>query len=186
MIHPDTYVKKTHKGLGLFTKRPFKRGEILWIIDDVDVKIPLDEYNKFDPFLKKKLNIYSYLDYNKRAIVPWDEGKYVNHSCAPNSTGLLQYDNISIALCDIAEETEIVEDYNSYFGHFETFECKCGSPNCRGLVSQDNAYSADLRLSLEEMAPVIWSLPQPLLSVESDENSDFLEILKSYTENKNK
>lgn len=185
MIHPDTYVKNTHKGLGLFTKRPFKRGEILWIIDDVDVKIPLAEYQNFDPLLKKKLNIYSYLDYGNRAIVPWDEGKYVNHSCAPNSTGLLQFDNISIALRDIAAEEEIVEDYNSYFGHFETFECKCGSPNCRGIVSQEKAYSPDLRLSLAEMAHIIWSLPQPLLAIESDENIEFLEILNSYSD-KNK
>jgi hypothetical protein len=180
MIHPDTYVKNTPKGLGLFAGRPFQKGEILWIADDVDAKIPLEDYKTFDSYQQKKLNIYSYLDNKNRVIIPWDEGKYVNHSCAPNSTGVLQFDNISIAKCEIEKDEEIVEDYYSYFGHFESFQCRCGSPACRGVVEQENSYHSNLRFDLSEVAQDILELPQPLLQVQSHENHEFLKVLRTY------
>lgn len=180
MIHPDTYVKDTPKGLGLFAKRPFRRGEILWIIDDVDARIPLAEYEALSDFQRNKINIYCYLDYLNRVIVPWDEGKYVNHSCDPNSTGLLEFDNLSIALRDIAQDEEIVEDYYCYYGHFETFTCRCGSSNCRNLIAQEASFDPGLRIPLEEIAPLILSLPQPLLAVVSVENRALFERLDAF------
>ncbi|MFD2574332.1 SET domain-containing protein-lysine N-methyltransferase [Spirosoma soli] len=123
--------------------------------------------------------MYSYLDYINRVIIPWDEGKYVNHSCASNSTGLLEFDNISIALRDISPGDEIVEDYYCYFGHFESFDCRCGAPNCRRNIKQDNSYRADLRLSLYDVPPLLLSLPQPLPAIRSSENDDFLRVLHS-------
>jgi uncharacterized protein len=184
VIHPDTYISKTPKGMGVFAKRKFNRGEILWIADDFDVKIPLQTYEKLDMIQKAKFNIYSYLDYDKRVIVPWDEGKYVNHSCAPNSTGVLQYDNISVALHDIEKDEEIVEDYYSYYGHFETFTCHCGAPNCRHQIKRDETYDADLRLNLEDVAGLILGQPQYLLDVESKENKTFKSFLQAFA-NKN-
>lgn len=178
MIHPDTCVKPTPKGLGIFAKRPFRRGEILWIADDFDVKIPLAEYETLNRFERKKLDVYSYLDSRGRVVIAWDEGKYVNHACAPNSTGLLEFDNISIALRDIAADEEIVEDYYSYFGHFESFRCQCGAPNCRGEIREDNSYESALRLSIHDVAPLLRSLPQVLLQVESEENRELMELLQ--------
>jgi hypothetical protein len=178
MIHPDTCVKPTPKGLGMFAKRPFRRGEILWIADDFDVKIPLAEYETLNRFERKKLDVYSYLDSRGRVIIAWDEGKYVNHSCSPNSTGLLEFDNISIALRDIAAGEEIVEDYYSYFGHFERFTCQCGAPNCRGEIRDTNSYEPTLRLSIHDVAPLLRSLPQLLLQVQSEENRELMELLQ--------
>lgn len=48
MIHPDTYLKSTAKGLELFAKRRFEHGTVLWITDDVDAKIPLSDYFLLD------------------------------------------------------------------------------------------------------------------------------------------
>jgi uncharacterized protein len=186
VIHPDTYIAKTSKGMGVFTKRKFSRGEILWIADDFDVKIPLQTYEALDPIQKAKFNVYSYLDYDKRVIVPWDEGKYVNHSCAPNSTGVLQYDNISVALRDIEKDEEIVEDYYSYYGHFETFNCHCGAPNCRHIIRHDETYDADLRLDLEDLAGLMLSLPQPLLDVVNKENKSFKSFLLAFAKKNGK
>ena len=170
MIHPDTYIKKTDKGFGVFARRRFQRGEILWIIDEADAKIPLVQYRQLSEFERRKLNIYCYLDEQDRVIIPWDEGKYVNHSCDPNSAGLLQFDNISVALRDIGSDEEIVEDYYGYYGHFETFECRCGAPNCRKRIQEHDSYQPALRLDLAEMAPLINTLPQALLAVNSEEN----------------
>lgn len=178
MIHPDIYVKSTHKGLGVFAGRDFKRGEILWIIDDNDVKLTLDHYHNSDD--QEKLNVYSYMDCNYNVIVAWDEGKYVNHDCDPNSTSLIQFDNISIALRDISKDEEIVEDYASYFAHFETFNCQCQSDKCRGKVSSENAFQEDLRLDLKEMAPIIRSMEQYLLTIDNSESRAFSEILDKF------
>ena len=180
MIHPDTYIKTTPKGLGLFAKRRFERGEILWIIDDIDAKLPLLHYLALDELQQQKLNTYSYLDNQNRVIIPWDEGKYVNHSCAPNSTGLLEFDNISIALKSIEPDEEIVEDYYGYFGHFETFSCRCGASSCRGIIAQGDTYRADLRLTLATIVPALLSLPQALLTIRSSENDVFLATLRQY------
>ncbi len=181
MIHPDTYIAKTPKGIGVFAKRKFNRGEILWIIDDIDLKIPIQVYEKIDSIQKSKLNIYSYEDYDKRVIVPWDEGKYVNHSCSPNCTGLLQFDNVSVAICDIEKDEEMVEDYYSYFAHFETFICGCGSPNCRKVIKSQDTYNSDLPLDLEEVAGLILSQPQVLLEMQSKESKILKSYLKSYS-----
>lgn len=177
MVHPDTCVQPTQKGLGLFAKRKFRKGEILWIADDFDIKIPLEDYLRIEVKQLEVLNIYSYLDYKNRVIVPWDAGKYVNHSCAPNSTGLLEFDNVSIALRDIQPGEEIVEDYCCYYGHFETFRCLCGAPNCRGIVGNDHSYDPHLRFHLEDIAAAIFSMKQYLLGIRSDENREFMEML---------
>lgn len=181
MIHPDTYVKRTHTGIGLFAKRPFQRGEILWITDDIDAKLPLAAYLALDAIQQQKLNIYSYVDNKNRVIIPWDEGKYVNHSCTPNSTSLLEFDNISIALRTIEADEEILEDYSSYYSHFESFTCQCGAPNCRGVVEQNHAYRSELRLALADIAPAIHSHPQTLLSIQSSENDLLLATLRNHS-----
>jgi hypothetical protein len=180
MIHPDTFLFPTAKGVGLFARRNFQRGEILWIIDDYDIKIPLEDYLSLDETYKQKFEIYGYIDSSREVIVPWDEGKYVNHGCEPNVTGTIQYDNISIALKDIQEGEEIVEDYSCYFGYFETFNCLCGSPHCRKIVCSSQGYRADLRLDLLEVANLIKFLDQPLLKIATKENSHFLKILSHY------
>lgn len=177
MTHPDTFVQLTHKGVGLFAGRSFKRGEILWLIDDFDVKIPLHVYTELGKQLRDKLDIYTYMDFNHRVIVPWDDGKYVNHSCEPNATGLLQFDNLTIALRDIEKGEEIVENYNSYFAHFETFDCACGTFHCEGKISSEEAYRPELRLDLNEIADLITSMDQYLLKFRTKENSAFLDML---------
>lgn len=180
MTHPDTYVKPTPKGLGLFAKRRFQPGEILWIIDDYDLKIPLATYERIAPAARRKLDVYSYLDFERRVIIPWDEGKYLNHACDPNATGLREFDNLSIACRAIGADEEITEDYGSYFGHFETFPCQCGSPRCRGTIRQDEPFRSEGRLALADVAELLFSLPQPLLEVPSREQAVLVELLRSH------
>ena len=59
--------------------------------------------------------------------MPGDNGRYVNHSCSPNCKYLVEFDNISVACKDIRAGEEITENYRSYYGHLESFECKCGA-----------------------------------------------------------
>ncbi|WP_128547539.1 SET domain-containing protein [Larkinella soli] len=178
MIHPDTYLKPTPKGLGIFAGRPFRRGEILWITDEMDARISLCDYAGLSELERRKVNVYSYLDSSNRIVMPWDEGKYVNHSCDPNSTSLTELDSISIALRDIAADEEIVEDYYSYCGHFESFQCRCGARHCRGYIHDGKTFEPGLRIPLREVAPLLLNLPQPLLAIRSEEKNRLLELLQ--------
>ena len=180
MIHPDTYVKQTSTGLGVFAARKFVRGEILWTSDDLDLKISQEDWDKLPWPIKEKVSIYGYLDFENRAIVAWDEGKLINHSCSPNSTGLLQFDNISVALRDIEKDEEILEDYYSYYGYFKTFNCECRAKNCRQVILNNNSYDPSLSLDLAEVSELIVSIPQYLLSIKSKVNEKFIAVLKSY------
>ncbi len=177
MLHPDTYLKMTPKGLGLFAKRRFERGAILWIEDDVDSKFPLSDYLAMDELQQQKLNTYSFLDYQNQVFIHWDEAKYINHSCAANSTGLLEFHNISIATRTIEPDEEITENYHCYFGHFESFTCTCGAPDCQGTVTQVDSYRADLRLRLADIQDSLRCQPQPLLAITSIEKDAFLALL---------
>lgn len=185
MIHPDTYVKQTSTGLGVFAARKFVRGEVLWISDDLDIKLSYEDYQKLPWQTKEKVSIYGYLDFDNRVVIAWDESKLVNHSCSPNSTGLLQFDNVSVALRDIEKDEEILEDYYSYYGHFETFNCGCQAEKCRQIILNNNSYDPSLRLDFAEVGELMTSIPQYLLSVKSKVNEEFLETLKLYLPQKN-
>lgn len=67
----------------------------------------------------------------------WDENPAEwapqNHSCRPNTA----YDGLNVlALCSIQPGQELTLDYASFLDNMmEPFQCRCGAPNCRGLVS---------------------------------------------------
>jgi SET domain-containing protein len=66
----------------------------------------------------------------------WDEDPSEwapqNHSCDAN-TGL---DGLNVvALRNISRNEELTLDYSQFLDeNMESFQCKCGSPNCRGLI----------------------------------------------------
>ena len=73
-----------------------------------------------------------------------------------------------------------MEDYYCYYGHFETFRCRCGAPNSRRTIEQTDSYRADLCLRLADIRPALLSQEQVLLSVKSSENDAFFDLLYTY------
>jgi len=62
-----------------------------------------------------------------------DSGKYINHSCFPNTK--VNEERQFIALSDIKKGEEITFDYNSTEDELaEQFYCNCGHKNCRGKI----------------------------------------------------
>lgn len=63
-----------------------------------------------------------------------DIGRYLNHSCDPNT--YIKVDDKSVrASRDIADGEEISFDYNeNEFEMATPFHCKCGSGKCRGEI----------------------------------------------------
>jgi len=128
-------VKKSGiSGKGVFSNRSFRKGEMILEIDDshvvTDPSKLTKEQHKFE---------LDYLADGKIVIMQAPE-RYMNHSCDPNSyvktvNGIRKI----FAMRDIQKGEEIVGDY-SINGHNEgTFQCRCGSENCR-LVYQGNFF----------------------------------------------
>jgi SET domain-containing protein len=75
------------------------------------------------------------------AAVGGNEARFINHSCNPNCEAVDDDGRIFIeALRDIRVGEELVYDYrlersgrwrNEYL---ERYACRCGSPNCRGVL----------------------------------------------------
>lgn len=60
-------------------------------------------------------------------------GKYVNHSCLPNT--MINANREFIALKEVKQGEELTFDYKSTEDELaEKFECNCGNPNCRGFI----------------------------------------------------
>jgi D-alanine-D-alanine ligase len=73
---------------------------------------------------------------SKEVYLLWDEDPAEwapqNHCCQPNTI----YDGLNvIALRDIQKGEELTLDYASFLDEqMESFQCRCGAPNCRGLI----------------------------------------------------
>ncbi|XP_074650466.1 uncharacterized protein LOC141905496 isoform X2 [Tubulanus polymorphus] len=90
-------------------------------------------------------------------------GRFVNHSCQPNSEMQKwqvngQYRIGLFALCDIPANSELTYDYNFHSFNLDAQqECKCGSTQCRGVVGgrtkrvngqpKEKSKSADTKLT---------------------------------------
>jgi SET domain-containing protein len=117
-------------GSGVFTKEHIQAGDcicplfgILYMLDQAKISYPK----------------YSYQISDTAAIETANEPGYINHSCSPN---IYLGNNWSFyAIHDIPADSEIVIDYATVDFFDYSFECDCGSENCRnifsGILSQD-------------------------------------------------
>jgi hypothetical protein len=96
------------------------------------------------PSEEKNLFIRYGLDVNFSQIVGPRAERYVytldnfiNHSCDPTLT-YDHYGNV-VTRHDLESDEELTIDYGCFTVNFdEGFECDCGSPNCRGIVTKDD------------------------------------------------
>lgn len=129
----DIIVKRVgKKGRGIFANRDFKKGEL--ILNIIHKKII--SYKQADKLSNYYNNHMSYVGNNKYAIM-YSPEKYVNHSCDPNA--YFKHINTKnekiIAMKPIKKGKEIVVDYTIDANDNWWMHCKCGSKNCRGLVT---------------------------------------------------
>ena len=73
--------------------------------------------------LQVGIDRYLYLD---------EPGRLVNHSCSPNAAVVSDITLVAIRLIVAGEEIRF--DYSTTIGDGWTMACRCGSPECRGLV----------------------------------------------------
>ena len=126
----DIIVKESKiDGKGVFASRNFKKGEIVvkW---DISRQLTKEEVDKLSGNEKR------YVAYMEgKYILMQPPARYVNHSCDANTYA----DNF----CDIAKRNikkgeEITGDYAEEDIPGQSFECKCGSKNCRRIIKTDS------------------------------------------------
>ena len=129
----NVVVKKSRiDGKGVFSNRRFKKGELILEMDDSHVVTDPTKLTKEQHELE-----LDYLADGKTVIMQTPE-RYINHSCDPNSyvetvSGIRKV----FAMRDIQKGEEIVGDYSINGYNEGTFECRCGSKNCR-LIYRGN------------------------------------------------
>ncbi len=134
MIHPDTVLQYINSeiGYGVYASKLIAKGTITYVKDMLELSVPGDSELFNDSFYSSILEKYSYIDTNGDYILSWDFGRFVNHSCNPNtlSTGY----GFEIAIRDILPGEQITDDYG-LFNLEVPMDCCCGEGQCRQVVA---------------------------------------------------
>jgi uncharacterized protein len=159
-------------GLGVFAIGEFKKEELILEIDDSTVITDPSKLTKHDHEFE--------LDYleNRKIIRMKTPERYINHSCDPNSfVKTIQGTRNVLAMREIRRREEITYDY-SINGYDEgTFECRCGSKNCRKIF-QGNFFKLPRQIQIKY-------LPYVENWFRSEHAKDFESLLKSLRPSKN-
>lgn len=135
-------------GTGVFAVRDLGPGEVLLEIDDsrvVDADHPLLPGERADHC--------DYLAGGRVVLMPVPE-RYVNHCCDPNAR--MQWvggGRRLVARRHIREGEEVTCDYSIDSAGSTLWECACGAPSCRRLVSAD--FFALPEAKLREYLPLL-------------------------------
>ncbi|MAX23940.1 MAG: SET domain-containing protein-lysine N-methyltransferase [Phycisphaeraceae bacterium] len=137
MIHPHTRTAHVNDqiGQGVFATTFIPKGAMTYVIDPLDIILPPDDPRITDPLTRDTVETYSYIGPDGSRIFSWDNARFVNHSCNPNtiSTGY----GFEIALRDIMPGEQITDDYG-LFNITWNLQCNCGDPKCRKLVTAND------------------------------------------------
>jgi SET domain-containing protein len=123
MLLISTYVAQSPiEGLGVFAGEPVRRGDLFWSFNPkFDICIRPEELEGLPPHMLDYLRRYTYphLELPGVVILDSDNGKFMNHSLAPN-TDFRIFDK-GYALVDIAEGEEITCNYFEFDPGFVGF-----------------------------------------------------------------
>lgn len=138
MIHPDTQLKfiSPEVGYGVFATKLIPRGTVTWVMDDFDQRFTPAQVAEVAPEYRQILTRYGFLDEDRNTVLSWDNARFVNHSCRPNS-GSGCDDTFEVAIRDIQAGEQLTDDYGE-FTLAEVFPCRCGHAECRGEVRPED------------------------------------------------
>jgi SET domain-containing protein len=130
----DLIVKKSRNGRGVFARRQFEVGEIVYVVTGSLVSGDIDE----DISDTVRDNLYRF-DCDTYISSQGTLGDFFNHSCEPN-TKIEKIKNILhfVAIKVIKKGEEVTFDYSTLIAKDDMWEmvCNCGSMACRKKVTQ--------------------------------------------------
>lgn len=113
-------------GKGLFAIKDLKKGEAVYSYPKGKI-LDRNEAGK----LSRREKVYlDRVGENEYEIIE-SPGRFVNHSCEPNTE---EKNRTGIALKDIKTGDETTIDYDKSVYLDEPFKCLCGSKNCRRFI----------------------------------------------------
>lgn len=131
-------VRSPIDGYGVFVQRDFAEGELIAAVDGVAWHDGEDVDDRYS--LKITDDVYYDMV---------DQTRWINHSCTPNcdiDAGLgddgQPWANV-IALRDISKGEELFYDY-AFPAHLAEI-CRCGSPDCRGAIVDEDEVEEGLK-----------------------------------------
>jgi len=138
MIHPNTELRfvDSQIGYGVFASSPIPKGSILYVQDQLEIRVTPELYATLGDASRAAVEKYSFIDPEGIRILSWDIAKYVNHSCSPNSLSTVW--GFEIAIRDIEAGEEVTDDYGLFNLDWE-MECSCGHKHCRQSIRADQA-----------------------------------------------
>jgi hypothetical protein len=150
-MHPALEVRDTGKyGLGVFATSPIQAGEIVCVAGGYILTTD-DEAWFSGEMADKPVEIEDDFYIGPRSDEDIDLCPHVriNHSCHPNVgiNGQILY----VAMRSIEPGEEVCLDYamhsaaNPKSELVFTFECRCGSPHCRGVFTEEDWRRSDLQ-----------------------------------------
>ena len=123
--------RSTH-GVCLVTTRLIRAGELVWELDEPSYT--LEEIESWPQERREAFEWYGFQCGVDRYSLPEGLSREMNHSCDPNTWWRGSY--ALVARSDIRPGEEITYDYSTAdVDHVFEMECNCGSPRCRGTVS---------------------------------------------------
>lgn len=118
-------------GIGAFAISKIKKGEVVFVKNGYILK---NEDKCSHSIIDCYWPINDKYVLGARTDAECDEVKlFINHSCNPNCG--LQGINVGVAIRDIMKDEEITFDYSMLDNEEYSFECSCGSSNCRGIIT---------------------------------------------------
>ncbi len=125
-------------GYGIYAIEKIYANELVFKGEELSQRIVTKKFveNNWDVNQKEIFKKYAY-PLSKEVFLLWDnnpcEWAPQNHSCSPNTA----YNGLNvIAIRNILKDEELTLDYASFLDeNMEPFNCQCGAPNCRGLIT---------------------------------------------------
>lgn len=136
MVHPSLQLKwiSEEKGYGLFAKELIPKGTVTYCQDPLDIVIKQKELPNYPEALKANILKFAFEPPSGDLVLSWDNAKYINHCCTPNSlsTGY----EFEIAVRDVEQGEELTTDYR-LFTKNNSFDYICHDSNCPGPLMHE-------------------------------------------------
>ena len=125
-------------GYGIYASRDIRTKELIFKGEEMAQRIVTRNYVERYWNVKEKETFRKYAyPLSKEVFLLWDNNPAnwapQNHSCDPNTA----YEGLNVvALRNISKGEELTLNYASFLDeHMEPFNCRCGTPNCCGLIT---------------------------------------------------